>query len=374
MEHLESPLTYPQPQGDQIPLGEERKLLQQDSLSGYEYDIELSSDDEDELLHYAIMLSLQDNSEAESSKASTNNWHSKNDISSSEALLANSLSGKFSKTPSYEDSIITQSSRLLSLPQELKEMICSYVFLGEDIVVKPGKDAKPKFFITWGKHLSALLVCREINAIAKRYLNSGEVILDLRQFRRTPKGSEHGSTFTLEDFLSGANSLRWACSRLMIRQGQTVFCDNFELLLPSVKHVELYDYKSCREILRESGYYSGRIFEYAVPRMVRPRAAGQLRDLQDSLEPVVCADVIYVCDTLVCIPKHDPGHTYTEHGSCKDVHTATTDEKGAEGKGLKVDNAAIEREHEKREDRCNKSSRYKTAKLVSLNSSTFFPY
>lgn len=334
-------------------------------LSDTEADEEASDDEDNDMLQYAIMLSLQNDNESEPMTCLTNGLNS--DINTSNDLFEHDFDSF-----SHQNIDTMQVSRLTSLPLELKELICSHVFCGEKIVIKPAKDPKPKLLITWGPHLSILLLSKEFNAIAAQYLGYGEVILDLRQLRvrNITTRANPGSHVDLDNLLSAAVSLRSVCSKIMIRQGQLINCNDIETLLPALTHVELFDYKACREALRERGLSSGRIFEYAMPMITREQASLQLSELQQSLPLSICADLIYVCDTLICIPRHEPKDNDIEHAARSGINNAAKLMKNAfqsSHRPMRIEKSEGEEEEAKQ------NSRYRTAKQVSLLEKSYLP-
>lgn len=321
---------------------------------------EFPSDDDDDLLQQAIMLSLQQDFGDDHTSDAVNFQVWENPPSYE-------LVTRASTSSSNVDATTMQPSRLANLPLELKEAICSYVFVGEIIVFRPEDDEKPRLVMVWGPHLSILLLCREFNAIAMRYLDSSEVVLDLRQSRiRNKHTGTRSSVYMLDDLLQNLPGLRSILTRLLIKQGQHFQCDDLATFLPALTNVELYDYKSCREIIRSEGIQSGAMFEYVVPMKTRSKATAQLRDFQHSLPPSICADLIYVCDTLICIPKYNDEHTSSDPASPKPAKPVKEKWKYSFLQGSKAVKEESSLKEEKRQEVAKQSTQFKTAKMVRL--------
>lgn len=276
----------------------------------FAFDTETTSDDEeeDELLRYAIMLSLEDSQASlPSDHIDSGALELRMDLDQIPIDQSDNTAG--SRIVPVAESKLTSSFSLLSLPLEIKEQICSLVFAGEEISVSLRRGTHQKFLLDWHEYSTILLVCREINNITMRLIRHTPTTIDLRQYRRATLDANSGTISSLADLLSQNPALTSVCDKLILSQGQYIPSDELQHLIPTLTQVELYNYTSCRRIVREDLSFSGRIFEYAVPRMMMNEAASLLKVLEESLPSYVCANLVFICDTLMCIPEHDDRST-----------------------------------------------------------------
>lgn len=202
---------------------------------------------------------------------------------------------------------------LLSLPQEILEAIFDFLFHGEAITVQAKGVLSlfvVKWVVLWTDSLSVLLACRRLHAIAKRCIVSADVSLDLR-FQ-----SDFGPP-SLDELLSELPRLRTACTTLVLCQNQDISSLRLDLL-PKLTSVELHDYKICRDHLRWCAHNLGHNFEHLVPFIMHQVARDQLLDLQNKLPPHVFADLVYICDVIVCLDSFGPSRRFSDGGSRPD--------------------------------------------------------